>query len=281
MSGTRAAAPSAEEITRASKSNLALAFIALPRERRGDISVFYAYCRIIDDLADEPGLETAERTESFVRWRAALRGPTDADPALAPQVRALMAKYRLPVEHFEEIVAGCEMDVAGTEYRTWEELRLYCYRVASVVGLISIEIFGYRNPACREYAVQLGLALQVTNIIRDVGEDWRREGRLYLPRDEMERFGYSPEALAKGEENEALRALLEHQAQRADGLYAAAIAALPREDRRSMSAAEIMRTVYSRLLRKMERGGFRVLGRRYRLSRVEKLWCIAKVLLRR
>lgn len=278
---TQTAVPSsAEEITRASKSNLALAFFALSKERQQDISVFYAWCRVIDDIADDPGPTPAERTHAFNIWREALRAPTEGESTLAPAVRELIEKYRLSLAHFDEIIAGCEMDVAETVYRTWEDLELYCYRVASVVGLISIEIFGYQDPACKEYARQLGLALQLTNIIRDVGVDWKNGGRIYLPEIEMESFGCTIAILKKGRTHPALHALLEYQAKRARELYARAIAALPKDERRSMIAAEIMRTVYTRLLTKMRADGFHVLERRYRLNALQKGWCIVRVLVR-
>ena len=278
---TQTAAPSsAVEITRASKSNLALAFFALSKERQQDISVFYAWCRVIDDIADDPGPTAAERTHAFAIWREALRAPADGESPLAPSVRQLIEKYTLSLAHFDEIIAGCEMDVAATTYRTWEDLELYCHRVASVVGLISIEIFGYQDPGCREYARQLGLALQLTNIIRDVGVDWKNEGRVYLPEIEMESFGCTREILKKGRTHPALHALLEYQAKRARELYAGAIAALPPRERRSMIAAEIMRTVYTGLLTKMRADGFHVLERRYRLSSLQKAGCILRVLVR-
>jgi phytoene synthase len=276
-----ATGPSAEEITRASKSNLALAFVALPPERRADMSIFYAFCRVIDDIADEEGIPPEQRRLGLDTWRRALAAPQPDDPPLAPTVRALMQKYRLTPEHFLEIIAGCEMDLAPAHYETWDDLRLYCYRVASAVGLVSIEIFGYTDAGCREYAIQLGLALQVTNIIRDVGADWENGGRIYLPREEMQRFGVSEEDLAAGRENDAFRALIEFQAERAESLYVQAVAALPAVDRRSMVAAEIMRHVYHRLLGKMRRGGFHVLRQRYRLSKAAKLACVAKVLCQR
>ena len=272
--------PTAAEITRASKSNLALAFIALPRERRDDISVFYAYCRVIDDIADDPGLDLEERRARFALWKRALTGPTVGESSLAETVRTLIAKYRLDPGHLLEIIAGCEMDVARTSYEKWDDLRLYCYRVASVVGLVSIEIFGYREPGCKEYAVQLGLALQVTNIIRDVGADFENDGRIYLPRAEMEQFGVTADDLAAHRHTGAFLGLIQFQAERAEELYRAAIAALPQTDRRAMVAAEIMRTVYSTLLRKMRRDGFRVLGKRYRLNKIQKMLCVAKVLAR-
>lgn len=274
-------APSAEEITRASKSNLALAFIALPAERRADISVFYAFCRVVDDIADEEGIPPEQRRAGLDGWRRALAGPQSDDPPLASAVRALMQKYRLTPEHFLEIIAGCEMDLTGARYETWDDLRVYCYRVASAVGLVSIEIFGYTDARCREYAVDLGLALQVTNIIRDVGADWENGGRIYLPREEMARFAFSEDDLRAGRENDAFRALIAFQAERAESLYAKAVAELPPADQRSMGAAEIMRHVYHRLLDKMRRDGFHVLHKRYRLSKPAKLACIAKVLWRR
>ena len=268
------ASGTAEQITRASKSNLALTFVALPRARRADIAVFYGFCRFVDDLADEPGLATDERLAGLERWRASLRTEQPGEPVLAGQVRALIAKYALPIEHFLEIIAGCEMDVRGTFYETWEELRLYCHRVASVVGLVSIEIFGYTDPGCKTYATELGLALQLTNIIRDVREDYANGGRIYLPRAEMDEFGYDVGELALATRNDAFLSLMEFQAARAHVFYNAARAALPPADRRAMVAAEMMRAIYETLLRKMERDGFRIFTRRYRLSRWEKVRCM-------
>jgi phytoene synthase len=264
----------AERITRASKSNLALAFIALPRTRRRDISVFYAFCRVVDDLADEPGRTADERLVELAKWKTQLVSEEPHEPPLASGVRELIAKYALPVEHFHEIIAGCEMDVRGTIYETWDELRVYCHRVASVVGLVSIEIFGYTDPRCKTYATELGLALQLTNILRDVHEDYRNDGRIYLPRAEMDEFGYDVGRLALGVRDTAFHGLMEFQAVRAHAYFAAARAALPEVDRKAMIAAEIMRRVYATLLQKMQRDRFRIFTRRYRLSRWEKLLCV-------
>ncbi len=276
--------PDPEEIARASGSNLALALIVLPRERRGDMRVFYAFCRVIDDIADDQGRTLEERRIALGEWRCALLASTPGEPPLAVPVRALIAKRQLDPALFAEIIAGCEMDLAGVRPETWEDLRLYCHRVASVVGLISIEIFGCRDPECRRYAADLGLALQLTNILRDIGEDFANGGRIYLPRADMERFGYTAEDLAEGRRNQAFHALMQFEAERALGFYASAEAvraSLPRSDRRALVAAEIMRAVYRRLLDRMQRGKFRVFGHRTRLSRLEKLWLIARVFLRR
>ena len=174
----RANASSAEEITRASKSNLAFAFVSLGKARRRDITIFYAFCRLIDDIADSTELAAEEKARRLTVWREALRGPVAQEPPLAPEVRGLINRYAITPAMLEEIIDGVEMDLTISRYETFAALREYCYRVASAVGLVSIEIFGYQNPACREYAIELGLALQMTNILRDVGERFRQRSHL-------------------------------------------------------------------------------------------------------
>ncbi|HEY3898645.1 MAG TPA: presqualene diphosphate synthase HpnD [Chthoniobacter sp.] len=270
----------AQAITRASKSNLALAFVSLPRERRRDITIFYAWCRVVDDIADDPGQTVEDRRAALDLWKQAVRAPVAGESALAAPVRGLVEKYRLSVGHFDDIVAGVEMDLSGARYQTWEELRIYCHRVASVVGLISIEIFGCRDPLAQEYAEQLGLALQLTNILRDVGEDFANGGRIYLPREDLTRFHYSAEDLAASRHNEAFLSLMRFQADRARDFYAAATHALPPSDRRALVAAEIMHSVYRRLLDRMEKDDFHVFGQRYSLGRLRKLGLITRAVLR-
>src|SRR4029453_4322968 len=177
---------------------------------------------------------------------------------------------------FNEIILGCEMDLCGTAYDTWDDLRLYCHRVASCVGLVSLGIFGARSPDAVKYAKDLGFAFQVTNIIRDVAHDFREMGRIYLPREEMERFGYSREALAAGRRGESFYKLMTFQAERAESYYQGARTAYPRSDRRALVAAEIMRRVYHRLLQKIRQDEFRVFERKYRLGRLEKLSCVIR-----
>ncbi|HMJ05968.1 MAG TPA: squalene/phytoene synthase family protein [Chthoniobacterales bacterium] len=269
----------AAKITRQSKSNLALAFVSLGRERREDITTFYAFCRVIDDIADSSVLSAAEKTEGLRAWRSWLAAPGAGEDTLAPDVRRLLAKYRLAPAMLEEIITGVEMDLTISRYQTFAELRVYCYRVASAVGLVSIEIFGYANPRCQEYAVELGLALQTTNIIRDVGKD-ARLGRIYLPAEEMARFGYAEADLLRETNGERFRALMQFQADRAHAFFDKAAATLPREDRRSMVAAEIMGGVYRSLLRRMEKDGFRVFEKEYRLNRLQKAGHVAARLLR-
>jgi phytoene synthase len=259
----------AATITRQSKSNLALAFISLDRERKRDITVFYAFCRVVDDIADSSELSVVEKRVRLAKWRQLLRGAAPDESPLARDIRQLMHKYSLPPEMLEEIISGVEMDLSVLRYPTFKELRVYCYRVASAVGLVSIEIFGYRNPRCREYAVDLGLALQMTNIIRDVWKDFQA-GRIYLPQEDLAHFQYSEVDLRKQEYNERFLQLMQFEAARAREFFARAAAVLPAEDRRTMAPAELMGSIYRALLRRIELDKFRVFEKEYRLSKLEK-----------
>lgn len=270
---------SAEAITSASKSNLALAFFSLGKKRRRDITTFYAFCRLIDDIADSPELSLEAKATRLALWREALRGPVAEESPVAREVRGLTRKYAISPEMLELIIDGVEMDLRIARYQTFVELREYCYRVASAVGLVSIEIFGYRNPACKEYAVELGLALQTTNILRDVARDLDN-GRIYLPAEDLARFGYSEPDLQARKYDHRFVGLMKFEAERAHEFFRRAAATLPREDRRSMLSAEIMGAVYRGLLRQMELDEFRVFERDYALSKPAKFLSIAGQLLR-
>ncbi|HUE50492.1 MAG TPA: phytoene/squalene synthase family protein [Candidatus Dormibacteraeota bacterium] len=269
----------AAKITRTSKSNLALAFVSLGRERRRDITTFYAFCRVIDDIADAADLGTDEKRRRLNEWREWLRRARPDESSFAPDVRHLMEKYPLTPEMLEEIIAGVEMDLSIKRYQTFDELRVYCYRVASAVGLVSIEIFGYRNAACKEYAIQLGLALQMTNIVRDVGKDLHAD-RIYLPLEDLARFNYSATELQDRQYNNRFVRLMQFEAERARHLFARAADSLPEEDRKSMVPAEIMGSIYRGLLRRMELDKFRVFEKEYGLNKLEKAGRIATQLLK-
>lgn len=269
----------AAKITRTSKSNLALAFVSLGRERRHDITTFYAFCRVIDDIADAADLDVEEKRRRLNQWRGWVRGGRADESSFAAEVRQLMRKYPITPEMLEEIIAGVEMDLSIQRYQTFEELRVYCYRVASAVGLVSIEIFGYRNPGCKEYAIQLGLALQMTNIVRDVGKDLRAN-RIYLPEEDLARAKYSEQELQNRQYNDRFLDLMRFEAARARQFYGNAVAALPEEDRKSMVAAEIMSSIYRGLLRRMELDKFRVFEKEYALSKLEKIGRITAQLLK-
>ncbi|MEI6781345.1 MAG: squalene/phytoene synthase family protein, partial [Verrucomicrobiota bacterium] len=170
-------------ITRKSASNLALAFVLLPKAKRDGMSALYAFCREVDDVADDESLPVPQRREQLGAWRADVRracGTETPQFAVNRELQPVIHQYHLPFTNFDALLQGVEMDLDIKRYESYEELELYCYRVASVVGLLSIEVFGYRNPACREYAICLGKALQLTNILRDVRSDAER-GRIYLP----------------------------------------------------------------------------------------------------
>lgn len=264
-------------ITRQSASNLALSFIALGREKRDAMAVLYAFCREVDDVADEDTRPVEERRARLGEWRADIRRACDGGEPEFPinrEMRPVAEQYQLPFELFDELIQGVEMDLDRDRYKTWEELDLYCHRVASVVGLLSIEIFGYRDKGCREYARHLGRALQLTNILRDVRGDAGR-GRIYLPGDELKKHGVDESGLLKLKYSDAFHEVAAEMAIRARGHYQKAAGALPGCDRRNMVAAESMGAVYWRLLRCMEQKRFRVLdGETIRLGKPRKLWLV-------
>src|SRR5205807_1971199 len=206
------------EITRASKSNLAFAFIAMSGARRRDITTFYAFCRVIDDIADDDRREQETKRRELAMWRQSLRGEFANEPALAKSVRQLLSTYPITPEMLEEIITGVEMDVDIRRYATWDELRVYCHRVASAVGLVSIEIFGYKNPQCRDYAIALGLALQMTNIIRDLAADLKSD-RIYLPAQDLARFHYSEQDLCNRLADSRFIQLMNFEAARAEDFF--------------------------------------------------------------
>ncbi len=264
-------------ITRKSASNLALAFVLLPKPRRDAMSALYAFCREVDDLADNEAPPVAQRREQLAAWRADLQRACRNEAAQLPVNRELqpfLQQYRLPFELFDELLRGVEMDLDIKRYADWEHLELYCHRVASVVGLLSIEIFGYRDPACRDYAVCLGKALQLTNILRDVRTDAER-GRIYLPLSELARCQVTEREILRGEYSDRFARLATGVAERARDFYRRARATLPVVDRHSMAAAELMGAVYWRLLGKLEQRRFQVFDPTpARLSRPHKLLLI-------
>jgi len=270
-------------ITRKSASNLALAFVLLPKAKRDGMSALYAFCREVDDVADAESRPVLERREQLAAWRADVRRACGTEPPQFPvnrELQTVIHRYHLAFEHFDALLQGVEMDLDIKRYENYEQLDLYCYRVASVVGLLSIEVFGYQDPACREYAVCLGKALQLTNILRDVRSDAQR-GRIYLPLSELARFKVSPEEILRLEYSPRFFELANSVAQRARHFYRLARETLPAADRRSMVAAELMGSVYWRLLCKLERRRFDVFGPELtRLNKGQKALLILRSWLR-
>ena len=266
-------------ITRRSASNLALAFVLLPKHKRDGMSALYAFCREVDDVADNEAAPVEQRRNVLNQWREDIaRACAGEAPALRvnQELQPFILKHNLPFSLFDELIRGVEMDLEIKRYETYQELEKYCYRVASVVGLLSIEIFGYSNPTARDYADALGKALQLTNILRDVRADAER-GRIYLPRAEMARFGVREEEILQSKYSERFYALASDVARQARLFYQRARQTLPEQDRRSMAAAELMGSVYWRLLRKLELQRFDVFGPNpTRLSSGQKLLLILR-----
>jgi phytoene synthase len=270
-------------ITRKSASNLALAFLLLPRAKRDAMSALYAFCREVDDVADNESAPAEKRLEQLASWRADIRHACAGEVpqfTVNRELQPVIREYRLPFTLFDELIKGCEMDFSVKRYENFEQLELYCYRVASVVGLLSIEVFGYKNPACRNYAVYLGKALQLTNILRDVRTDAER-GRIYLPLAEFGKYGVTPDEILRHEYSERFSQLAASVAGRARTFYRLAQQTLPAEDRRSMVAAELMGSVYWKLLKKLEAEQFNVFGLHpTRLNKAHKIFLIFQSWLR-
>lgn len=253
----------------AKASNLALALVSLPKDRRRDALFFYAFCREVDDIADEPGRSPEEKRRTLDAWKTALHTNSGLPPELADMIR----RRNLSATLFIDIVRGMEMDIEPPRYRSYADLQTYCWPVACAVGQVSAQIFGCTQPESVTYADELGYALQLTNILRDVAED-ARLGRIYLPTDDLARFGVSEESLLAGKPDGDFRNLMAFEAKRARAHYAAAAAALHPADRSALVAADIMRRTYEKLLDRMEADGFRPFEKRYRLSKGEKLWIL-------
>jgi phytoene synthase len=275
MSGAAAAA----EVTRASGSNLALAFFCLSKEKRRDMNVFYAFCRAVDDIADDIRAPVEVRRKELEGWRASLREAVPNESAIAPVLREMLVRRHVPLSFVEDILAGMEMDLVHAQPRNQAELEKYCYHVAGAVGLVSVRIFGCEDADADAYAVKLGLALQLTNILRDVGEDFRDHDRCYIPLEWMVARGLSRADLGKPDADERFHELWSEHWEWAARTMEEARQMLPAKYRSELRASEIMRSVYGRLLHKMRADNLRVVSRRYRLSRLEKITAVARALL--
>jgi phytoene synthase len=265
--------------TNARDTNFYYSFVFLPAEKRRAIEAVYAFARRGDDVADS-GLEPEAAGREIARYRQAL-DECYAGKGETPELRALaetVVRFRIPRQPFEELILGLEMDLRTARYETFQDLALYCYRVASTIGLIAIEIFGYRNPRARDYAVNLGMALQMVNILRDLQSDARR-GRIYLPREDLDRFGVRPEEILAGNFTDPFIELMQFECDRARHYFDLARQMLPLEDRRSMIAAEIMAAIYWRILKRIQLRRCNVFGDRVRLSRPLKFWTALSVYL--
>ena len=261
----------------ARKTSFYYSFLVLPAEQRQAIVAVWDFCRAVDDAVDESpaGNEVAGR-EAVRFWRTELARGYDGSAPSTPQGQRLqpfISRFDLPRQAFDDVIDGVAMDLDTTRYQTFADLFEYCRRVASAVGLICIRIFGCRDDRAREYAVSLGVALQLTNILRDIPDDLNR-GRVYLPLDDLTAHGCTVDDLAKGVVTDAVRRLLAFECARAREFYQRAVLARPDDDRRRLVAAEIMRAVYFETLRRIERNGYDVFTARVRVRRPMQA-CIA------
>ena len=255
-----------------SGSSFYYSFLFLPPERRRAITALYAFCREVDDTVDEATDGSVARIK-LAWWRTEVSKMYSGTPthpvmlALQPHI----ATYKLEEKHLLAIVDGMEMDLDQSRYLDYPGLQRYCWHVAGVVGILSASIFGYTNPQTLAYAEKLGLAFQLTNIIRDVGDD-ARKGRIYLPVNELQQFGVTANDLLKLQHTDKFEALMRFQAERAQAIYDEALALLPKEDRRAQRPGLMMAAIYRTLLDEIQRDGFHVLNQRISLTPLRKLW---------
>lgn len=259
------------------RSNFYYSFLMLPKPKREAINVVYAWCRIADDIVDEEETVSTKH-QRLLSWAKEFEKGLESDSqyALVNKLAHIIRRFNIPLHHFQDLIKGMEMDLVNTEYKTFEDLKVYCYRAASTVGLISTEIFGYKHEGAKDYAVNLGIALQLTNILRDVSVD-AKKGRIYLPKEDLERFGYRESDLYGSVYNTNFYQLMKFEADRARRYFAEAIRHLSEEDKPLFVAALIMQEIYSRLLTDIERAEYNVFANRVRISTVKKILITAHV----
>jgi 15-cis-phytoene synthase len=267
-------------LTKKSGSNFYYSFLFLPKKRRAAMYTVYAFCKEIDNAVDEPPAGSNPQ-EELRRWRAELEAAYHGSPTF-PVTISLgehAKQLAIPQAYFEELIKGVEMDLTASRYASFQDLSLYCYRVASVVGLICLHIFGPTSARAQDYAVDLGMAFQLTNILRDLGTD-AAQGRIYLPLDDLHKFGCTDQTILQQEENDALRELFRFETSRAHEYYVkaqAAFEALSVCDQQALTVSEIMRAVYFRILNKIEEPRHRIFGPRARLAASHRLAVAARV----
>ncbi len=271
----------ASEITRKAQSNLAFALNILPRERREDMVIFYAFCRTMDDLADEVGVTPEVRARSLSAWENGLIHGFESVDEFQQEVISLRDRREIPNDLLLAIIDGCRMDLQPQRFQTWDELATYIGKVAGAVGLVSIRIFGCTDPLSERYAVALAQALQLTNILRDIHEDLTNGQRIYLPLEDLARFGYREQDLVGKVVDSRFLALMTYEAERAEGFYHEASKCLPAVDRSALLPARIMGEIYHLLLSKMRNDHFQVFKQRYRISKARKFAILSKHLIAR
>lgn len=261
----------AKEISKESKSSFYYAFNLLPEAKREAMTNLYAFCRKTDDIVDENNLSNEVKYEALRKWRDELEKSLSGNSSL-PLLNNLantIKQFKIPIEPFFDLIKGMEMDLQQSRYPTIDDLTKYCYRVAATVGLMSIEIFGYKNISTREFAINLGLALQMTNILRDIKKD-ASIGRIYIPLEDLKKFNYSEEELFANIYNDNFVALMRYESNRAKEYFAKANRALDISDKPTMFAARAMQHIYFNLLKKLEAKNFNVFAENINVGKTEK-----------
>lgn len=265
----------AKQITKKAKSNLAFALACLPKQRRNDMISLYAFCRIVDDLADSPEIPMDEKIAGLQNWKDCFSNPNiDRESLSQTQISILEIRdrYKIDNQYFLDLITGCHSDLQPTRrFVDWEDLKNYTYQVASCVGLISIKIFGCDHPHSEKYAINLGHALQLTNILRDVGEDLSDNLRIYIPQNDMIRFHYSESDLIGRVHDERFIAMMQYMSERAEYYYIEAEKHFHLQDAKALRSSEAMRKIYHSILKKMQADKFQVFNQRYRLSKPKKV----------
>lgn len=262
----------AKKIAKDSKSSFYYAFNLLPEDKRDAMNTVYAFCRQTDDIIDEGNESLEIKYQKLHRWRVefqkSLKGQSDF-PLLNKLIR-IISRFDIPLDPFYDLIKGMEMDLQKNRYLTFDDLQLYCYRVASTVGLMCIEIFGYKHKTTKDFAVNLGIALQLTNILRDIKKDLEK-GRIYLPKEDMAKFNYSEDELVRYVYNENFRDLMAYEVRRAKTYFDAATNCLNLDDKRAMFAARAMQHIYYKMLNKIIDADYDVFNKNIKVSKIQKV----------
>ena len=262
----------AKEIAKKSKSSFYYAFNLLPAEQRDAMNTVYAFCRETDDIVDEGIFNDDLKFENLRKWRIELEKSLNghSEYPLINKLSKTIQKFNIPLEPFFDLIKGMEMDLQKNRYLTFNDLQNYCYNVASTVGLMCIEIFGYRHPSAKDFAVNLGIALQLTNILRDVKKD-AEKGRIYLPKEDLDKFNYKESDVFNSIYNENFQSMMKYQVERATDYFNAATDCLNPEDKRAMFAARAMQHIYYRMLKKIVSADYDVYNNKIKISTAKKV----------
>jgi phytoene synthase len=262
----------AKEIAKKSNSSFYYAFNLLPAEQRDAMNTVYAFCRQTDDIVDEGSVADELKYEKLRKWRIELEKSLNghSDYQLINKLSKTIQKFNIPLEPFFDLLKGMEMDLQKKRYITFNDLRTYCYNVASTVGLMCIEIFGYRHPSAKDFAVNLGIALQLTNILRDIKKD-AEKGRIYLPKEDLEKFNYYESDIFNNTYNENFQKMMKYQVERAREYFDSATACLNLEDKKAMFAARAMQHIYYRMLNKIVDVDYDVYNKKINVSTFQKV----------